>query len=261
MKTALKAYWKYFWNAKNENSLHSPFVFQLYTQVIKNQEFDFYAYEEIEKLRELLLDNDEVVQIQDLGAGSKNDKSLKRSIRQITAAASLPPKVAQMLFRLINFLQPQIALDLGTSVGLTTAYLAKAMPLEGKIYTFEGAESLANLAQKHFKMLQIQNVEIIKGNLDETLPQTLSQVSQVDFALIDANHRLEPTLRYFEQILTKCHENSVIVFDDIYWSEEMKKAWEKIYADTRIGISIDLFRVGIVFLRQKQEKQHFILRF
>ncbi|PKQ67239.1 O-methyltransferase [Raineya orbicola] len=261
MKTAIKAYWKYFWNAKNEHSLHSPFVYELYTQVIKHQEFDFYAYQEIEKFRELLLDNDEIIEIQDLGAGSKAGKSQKKSIRNIVATASLPARVAQMLFRLVNFLQPQIVLDLGTSLGITTAYLAKAMPLQAKIYTFEGAENLAQLAQKHFKMLHLQNIEVIKGNIDETLPKVLSQIEKVDFAFVDANHLYEPTIRYFEEILTKCHENSVIVFDDIYWSEEMKAAWEKIYADTRVGISIDLFRVGLVFLRQKQEKQHFILRF
>ncbi len=261
MKTAIKAYWKYLWNAKNEHRLHSPFVYELYTQVIKHQEFDFYAYQEIEKLRELLLDNDEIIEIQDFGAGSKGGASKKKSIRSITATASLPARVAQMLFRLINFLEPRIVLDLGTSLGITTAYLAKAMPSGGKIYTFEGAQSLAHLAEKHFKMLDLQNIELVKGNINETLPRLLSQVEKVDFAFIDANHRFEPTIRYFEQISAKCYENSVLAFDDIYWSEEMKRAWEKIYADTRVGISIDLFRVGLVFFRQKQEKQHFILRF
>lgn len=261
MYLPLKHLWCYLWKAQNEHSLHSPFVYELYTQVIKPQGFPFYAYQDIENLREMLLDNDEIVELQDFGAGSRKTKSSRRSIRQIVITATIPPKTAQMLFRLINFLQPSTVIELGTSLGITTAYLAKAMPLNGVIYSFEGASTLIQMAEKHLKMLQISNVKLIQGNIDCTLPQVLSAIEKVDFALIDANHRYKPTLNYFEQITQKCHENSAIVIDDIRWSAEMSKAWERIYTDTRVGISIELFRVGIVFFRNKQPKQHFILRF
>ncbi|GAB4133622.1 MAG: class I SAM-dependent methyltransferase [Raineya sp.] len=260
MNTLLKAYWKYFWEAKDEHSIHSPFVFEFYTRVIKNKKYEYYAYEEIEKLRKLLLNNQEVIYIEDFGAGSKVCPTSKRSIQQIAKTATKPAKIGQMLFRMTNYFQPKYVFDLGTCLGITTAYLAAPLP-NSDFYTFEGAKSLGQIAQKHFKMLHLPQIKLIEGNIDLTLPKALGQIPQLDFVFVDANHRFEPTYRYFEWMLAKSHEDTVMIFDDIYWSEEMQKAWEKIYQHPQVTISIDLFDVGIVFFRKKQPKQHFILKF
>ena len=164
------------------------------------------------------------------------------------------------MFRIANFFQPKYVLDLGTCLGITTAYIAASLP-HSEFYTFEGASSLAQIAQKHFNMLNLPQVKIIEGNIDQTLPEILEKILQLDFAFVDANHRYQPTCRYFELMLTKAHEDTVIIFDDIYWSEEMEKAWEKIYQDPRVSLSIDLFELGMIFFRQKQPKQHFVLKF
>lgn len=260
LKDLFKAYWKYLWKAQDEHSLHSPFVFELYTRVIRSQKYEYYAFKEIENLRKLLLKNTELIDIEDFGAGSKVYQSRKRSIRQIAKTATKPPKIGQMLFRMANFFQPQYVLDLGTCLGITTAYIAAPLPFS-QIYTFEGASSLAQMAQKHFQMLNIPQIQLIRGNIDQTLPMVLKKIPQLDFAFIDANHRFEPTYRYFEWLLEKSHEDTLMVFDDIYWSEEMQKAWTQIHQHPKVMLSIDLFEVGIVFFRKKQPKQHFILKF
>jgi predicted O-methyltransferase YrrM len=260
LKHTLKAYWKYFWRAKDEHSIHSPFIFEFYTQVIKNQDYEYYAFKEIEALRNLLLENKEVIAIEDFGAGSKVHSKPQRSIEQIAKTATKSQKIGQVLFRIANFFQPKYVLDLGTCLGITTAYIAAPLP-HSHFYTFEGSGSLAQIAQKHFKILNLPQIKIVQGNIDQTLPKILKEIPQIDFAFVDANHRYEPTCRYFELMLTKIHEESILIFDDIYWSEEMQKAWEKIYQDTRVTLSIDLFEIGIVFFRQKQPKQHFVLKF
>jgi predicted O-methyltransferase YrrM len=260
LKNILKAYLKYFWRAKDEHSLHSPFVFELYTQVIKYTDCQYYVYEEIEKLRNILLKSHEIVEVNDLGAGSKVHQSPKRSIRQIAKTATKSAKIGQMLFRMTNYFQPKYVFDLGTCLGITTAYLAAPLP-NSVFYTFEGAKSLGQIAQKHFKMLHLPQIKLIEGNIDLTLPKFLEQIPQLDFVFVDANHRFEPTCRYFEWLLAKSHEDTVMIFDDIYWSEEMQKAWEKIYQHPQVTISIDLFDVGIIFFRKKQPKQHFTLKF
>lgn len=260
MKNILRAYWKYFWKAKDEHGIHSPFVFEFYTQVIKNKNYTYYAYKEIENLRKLLLNSKEIVLVEDLGAGSKFNRNPQRSIRQIARKATKSPKVGQTLFRMANFTQPKYILDLGTCLGITTAYIAAPLP-HSQFFTFEGANSLAQIAQRHFKMLNLPHVQIITGNIDQTLPETLKKIPQIDFAFVDANHRYEATCRYFELMTAKAHQDTVIVFDDIYWSEEMQKAWEKIHQDPRVSLSIDLFEIGIIFFRQKQPKQHFVLKF
>jgi len=256
----LRAYLKHLWKARDEHGLHSPFVFELYTQVIKKPEEIYYAYTEIEQLRKELLTSTDFVTVQDFGAGSKIHKSSKRALREIAQNATKNTSIGQLLFRLVNYFQPKTVLDLGTCLGITTAYLASPIP-QSTVYTFEGSDSLVELAQKHFKMLHLSNIHTIAGNIDYTLPTTLDTLETIDFAFVDANHRYEPTLRYFEHILSKSHEDTVIIFDDIYWSKEMQKAWQDIVSHPQVMISIDLFWMGMVFLRKKQPKQHFILKF
>lgn len=255
----IKYYFQFLFASKNEHSLHSPFVFELYTKIIqaKNQFPSFLA---IENLREKLLKNRSIIEITDFGAGSRIYKTNQREIRQIAKSAEKNPKFGKLLFRLIQHFKPSTIFDLGTSLGITTIYESKAYEYS-KISTFEGCPATAKLARDNFEELDCKNIEIIVGNIDETLAQKLAQIKQLDFAFFDANHRYEPTVKYFEMCLKKATEESVFVFDDIHWSAEMHEAWQVIKNHPTVMISIDLFYVGLVFFRKNQPKQDFILRF
>src|SRR5690606_6680611 len=111
--------------------------------------------------------------------------------------------------------------ELGTSLGLTTAYLAKA---GAKVHTLEGCSDTLSIAQEGFQELGLTSVTTVLGNIDRTLPFCMEKCKELDFVLIDANHRYEPTLLYFETCLGKMSVDGVMIFDDIYWSSEMKKA-------------------------------------
>jgi predicted O-methyltransferase YrrM len=203
------------------------------------------------------------ITVTDLGAGSQvsGASGTQRRVRDIARYAAKPPRLAQLLFRLVNHFQPSTILELGTSLGLTTAYLAAA-DSRNQVITFEGCPNTAAIARETFTKLQLRNVQLVEGNLDTTLPATLDTLTKpVDFVFFDGNHRYEPTLRYFEQCLSKAHENSVFVLDDIHWSAEMEQAWEAIKANPAVTITVDLFYVGLVFFRKKQPRQDFWLRY
>lgn len=255
----IKYYFEFLFNSKNEHSLHSPFVFELYTKIILSKTH-FPIFEEIEKLRKKLLKNRSRITITDFGAGSRIYKTNQREIRQITKNAEKKPKFGKLLFRLIQHFKPINIFDLGTSLGITTIYQSNAYE-NSKVISFEGCPATATIAKQNFDELNCKNIEIIVGNIDQTLPQELSKISQLDFAFFDANHRFEPTVRYFELCLEKATEGSIFVFDDIHWSEEMHEAWKYIRNHEKVMISIDLFFVGLVFFRKNQPKQDFILRF
>lgn len=255
----IKKYLKYLLTARNEHSLHSPFVFELYTKVIRSKKSSD-IFREIESLRSKLLKDRRTIEITDFGAGSKIYKSNTRQIRQIAKSAEKSPKFGKLLFRLISFFQPSVIFDLGTSLGITTIYEAKANP-EAKIFSFEGCPETAKIALQNFSDTACNNIEVVVGNLDETLQEKVNQVSRIDFAFFDANHRYEPTMQYFKTCLPKVHNETVFVFDDIHWSEEMHQAWTDIKNDSSVLISIDLFFVGLVFFRTNQPKQDFVLRF
>ncbi|WP_034257013.1 O-methyltransferase [Adhaeribacter aquaticus] len=239
------------------HGVHSPFVFDLYNQVICH-DGEFEAYSKIEAIREELLQNETIISVTDFGAGSRSNSGPKRKIKEIALKSAKPTKYAQLLFRLVNYFQPSVIIELGTSLGLTTAYLAAARK-KAKIYTLEGCPNLVKEAQQNFTKLQLSPIQVITGNIDHTLPEVINSTKSIDFVFFDGNHRYEPTMRYFHWCLEKSNENSVLVFDDIYWSEEMEKAWKEICQHPAVTISIDLFQIGLIFFRKKQPKQHFTI--
>jgi predicted O-methyltransferase YrrM len=255
----IKYYLQFLLASKNEHSLHSPFVFELYTKIIQAKR-KFPVFEEIEDLRKKLLKNRTIIEITDFGAGSKIYKTNQREIRQIAKSAEKNPKFGKLLFRLIQHFKPNTIFDLGTSIGITTIYESKAYN-NSEIITFEGCPAAATIAKQNFDELACKNIEVIVGNIDETLPIELAKIKHLDFAFFDANHRYEPTIRYFEWCLEKASEESLFVFDDIHWSGEMHRAWKVIRNHSQVMISIDLFYVGLVFFRKNQPKQDFVLRY
>jgi predicted O-methyltransferase YrrM len=255
----LLAYLRFWWRSGNAHGLHSPFVFGLYTAVVRHTGF-FAAYERVEARRQQLLASDASISVTDLGAGSHTGAGQQRRVADIAATAAKPAKLAQLLFRLANYFRPRTIIELGTSLGLTTAYLAAA-DSRSQVISFEGCPNVAAVARETLASLKLANADIVEGNLDDTLAPTLAQLpGPLDFAFFDGNHRYEPTLRYFEQCLPYRTEESVFVFDDIHWSADMERAWETIKAHPEVKLTVDLFFIGLVFFRKNQPKQHFWLR-
>ncbi|MEJ8818725.1 O-methyltransferase [Lacibacter sp. H407] len=258
-----KKYLNYYFTAANGkgHGIHSPFVFDLVVNVL-NDKTNYAAYKEIELQRSLLLGNETIITVEDFGAGSTKGLTKQRVVQQIAATSLKPKKYAQLLYRFVNYFQPTQILELGTSLGITTAYLAKAKPT-AVVTTMEGSYTIAKIAEENFQRLLLQNIRIVTGNFDETLASTIASASQsFNFVFIDGNHRKEPTLRYFEQLLAKADSNTVFVFDDIHWSKEMEEAWEHLKQHASVTLTIDLFFIGLVFLRKEQKaKEHFVIRF
>ncbi|MGB0525564.1 MAG: O-methyltransferase [Flammeovirgaceae bacterium] len=254
----VKAYLNYLWHAKNEKEITAPFVAELYTDVIKSVKA-YYQFSELEALRSKLLKDEQVLAVTDFGAGSRVMKSNQRKISEIAEHSLGSQKECELLFKLVNHLKPDVMLELGTSLGLNTIY--QAIPQSfNTFYTFEGCPNIAEIAQRNFDHFKVKP-ELIIGNLDETLAETVSSLEKIDYAYFDANHRYEPTVNYFNICLKKAHEHTLFVFDDIHWSAGMEKAWEEIRTHERVTLSIDLFSVGLVFFRKDEEKTHFTLRF
>lgn len=255
-------YLQYYSTAANGrgHGVHSPFVFDFITRVLNDKRF-FYAYDRVERLREAVLQNNARVEVQDYGAGSAAMPSRYRRVKDIARWSIKPPKYARLLFRMVSYYRPGTIVELGTSLGITTAYLALANTT-GQVYTLEGAPAIAAIARQHFAQLGLSNIHLTEGNFDDTLRPVLAKAGKPDFVFIDGNHRREPTLRYFNWLLPYAQPGSIFVFDDIHWSAEMEDAWNIIRLHPAVTCSIDLFFVGIIsFSTDFKEKQHFSIRF
>lgn len=255
-------YIQYYLFAENGkgHGIHSPFVYDLITKVL-NDDREFYSFQPIEDCRKMLMNDKTEITIQDFGAGSRIEKSSIRSVAAIASTSLKPKKYGQLLFRLVDYFSPKTILELGTSLGITSAYLATANS-NAKLITMEGSTAIAAIAAANFEQLGIKSALIITGNFDDSLVKTLENIELINFAFLDGNHRYEPTIRYFEQVFQKSDENTVIILDDIHWSKEMETAWEEIKKHHAVTLTVDLFYVGLVFFRKEQkEKQHFVIRY
>ncbi|WP_420386093.1 O-methyltransferase [Roseivirga sp.] len=247
-----------YWLLKtDEHSLHSPSIFQLYTEVIKNGHKTL--LDEVEVLRRRLVKNSSQVEVTDFGAGSRVNQTNYRTLGEIAKNASTPASFSALLRQFILHFQYQSVLELGTSLGLNTLYLSE--PENVKVTTFEGDPTIARQAENHFQQFDRKNIRLIQGNIDETLPNYLNGVDQIDLAYIDANHRFEPTVRYFEQVLSKTQDHGLIVLDDIHWSKEMNQAWTAIQKHPKVQVSIDLFEAGLLLFDPKLTKADYTLHF
>ncbi len=256
-----KKYLKYYFTASNGkgHGVHSPFVFEFIKNVVKDKTA-YSCYLSIEKLRQNLLINNDLIEVEDFGAGSNVIKTKSRVVKSIAASSLKPKKYSQLLFRIVQYYKKVNVLELGTSLGTTTAYLASAA--NTVVTTLEGSENIARIAKDNFSFLGLKNIEIIRGDFSNTLPLYLSSIKKIDFVFFDGNHRKVPTLQYFEEILLNANEETIFVFDDIHWSKEMEDAWEIVKQHKQVTLTIDLFFIGIVlFGKNFKEKQHFAIRF
>ena len=250
-------YIRYLFISVNEHRVHLPFVFDLLQDVIYVKA-DYYSYKLVEKQREKLLDSKQTVTFHDYGA-SANGLVTKR-VSSIASTSAKSPKYAQLLFRLVNYFQPKHILELGTSLGISTSYLAMANT-NANVITIEGGKELVSIANDNFKELKLKNIKQVVGNFDDVLSSVVNDIPTLDFVFFDGNHQKAATLRYFETCFAKSNENSVFVFDDINWSDEMREAWEQIKNHNQVTITLDLFFMGVVFFKKGHAKQHFIIRF
>ena len=118
----LKTYFNYWLDAVDEHSLHSPFLFDLYTKVIKIEQD---GIQEVEKLRASLLKTGREITVLDLGAGSKHHKQSKRLISEIADTSLSDLRFSLLYLRLIRHIDAKNIIELGTSFGINTLYLAQ----------------------------------------------------------------------------------------------------------------------------------------
>ncbi len=252
-----KRYIVYRRRAANRHGVHSPFVYDLIEKVFREKQWENKAA--IKVLRKDLLKDHSMVEVEDMGAGSRIDNNRLRKISKIAKVSSTPLHKAAMLQRLVDFLGYKTILELGTNLGLTTAILASAKA-KPRIVSLEGAPNLAAIAVKNLEKLNLK-AEIITGSFEDNLDLAIDKLASVDFAYLDGNHQEDATMAYFKTIIPHTHNNSVIIIGDIHWSLGMEKAWESIKEIPDVRVTIDLFDMGLVFFRKEMTPEHFIIHY
>ncbi|WP_386411046.1 O-methyltransferase [Sungkyunkwania multivorans] len=250
--------------------MHSPFIYDLVTKCFYDKT-TYEAYTILEKYRQHLLNDEEIITVTDFGSGSRVFKSNQRKVAAIAKNAGISPKRSQLLYRLVNYFQPKNILEIGTSLGIASSAMSLGNP-KAKIITLEGCPETSKVAKDAFDTFGLQNVELIttkfedffthhpQPNTQHPKPKIHHPTPTYDLIYFDGNHQKEATLDYFDTLLPTIHNDSVWVFDDIHWSAGMEEAWEKIKAHPSVTVTIDSFYWGLVFFRKEQRRQDFVIR-
>jgi len=252
-------YLKYLIKSKIRHGIHSPFVYSFISDVFYDKS-EHAEYKKVEKLRNLMYSDKSLINIEDLGAGSRLGNSKQNTVSSVCKKSALSKKYAKLLFRLVKIYKPSSILEFGTSFGLSTIYFSLANP-NSKIYTIEGSEEIYMKANENFKLLGLKNIISLQGSFIYNIDKVLNEENSFDFIFFDGDHTYESTIIYFEKCLSKINNNSIFVFDDINWSEEMERAWFYIKNHKEVRVTIDIFFMGFVFFDKRLSKQNFVLRF
>ncbi|TCK68803.1 methyltransferase family protein [Winogradskyella wandonensis] len=252
----LLSYIKFLLNSTNQHGVHSPFVYDFVTKCLYNKT-NYKAYTNLKTYRNQLLQSKEILNITDFGAGSKILNSKKRSVSKMVKNSSSPLKDSKLLFRISNYFKFKNTLELGTSLGVGTQALALGHS-NNNITTIEGCPETFEFSRQQFEALNLSNITTINSDFKTAISQLKEDT--FDCIFFDGHHNRAATLDYFNLLISKAHNNSVFIFDDIYWSKGMTEAWREITTDKQVTVSIDTFNFGFVFFRKEQPKQHFTIR-
>jgi predicted O-methyltransferase YrrM len=188
----------------------------------------------IEAVRKLMLSGDETIPVEEFGAGSNTrigDNAGYEKVRDVCRISSMPKSHCLFLYRVIREIKPAIALELGTCLGISTAYQALALKRNqtGKIFTLEGSAARGGIAEKNFRKLELGNYIVPSiGKFEDILEIQLQSAGSPEYAFIDGHHDEGATLHYFNQILPWLKKGGIMIFDDIFWSAGMFSAWNTI---------------------------------
>jgi predicted O-methyltransferase YrrM len=214
-------------------------------------------FERIEALRIRLSQDHNILGITDFGAGTRDSKrteaEMNAGVKRTAAVsqavlASCPERWGLFLFHLIREVKPERCLELGTCLGISAAYQALALEMNGRghLYTLEGAPELAAMATTNLRELNMARTTVIPGRFRGSLEVVLAAHGPFDYAFIDGHHDEKATVEYFELILPQLSAGAILLFDDITWSAGMARAWRTIREHPRISYSSDLTSMGIV---------------
>jgi predicted O-methyltransferase YrrM len=249
-------YIKFLLKSTNQHGVHSPFVYDLITKCFYDKT-NYQDYKTISEYRKTLKKNKTQIAVTDLGSGSQKMDSKIRSVSKMAKHAGTTFFRAKLIYRIVTYFKSKNILELGTSLGIAT-YAMQLANKNSTITTIEGCPNLSDFTKSFFLKNQMTSITLINDDFQKTL-KTLNS-DTYDLVFFDGNHQKEPTLQYFKALLPTIHNDSLFIFDDIYWSKEMTEAWEIIKQHPKVKVTIDTFYWGFVFFRGEQIKEHFTIR-
>jgi predicted O-methyltransferase YrrM len=251
--------YKLFSRHRNGHGIHSPFIFDLISRVFRNKTTDDIVLK-IENIRKRCLSSERIIRVVDMGAGSLKMKGDLRKVSDIAKYSAVPEKYGVLLSSLAAEFGKPAVIELGTSLGISTMYLASGCP-GSVVFTVDACPETSDLALKNFGGAGFKNIRLLNGSFDSTIPELIDKSVKPGLVFIDGDHRRESLLSYFNQMAEISDGNTVIVLDDIHQSQEMEDAWNEIKLHKSVTATVDIYRLGLVFFRGGMSRSDYVIRY
>jgi precorrin-6B methylase 2 len=217
--------------------VHSPFTYGLITKVIE-EKTPYYVFDDIENFRKILL-------------------FPENKTRILTAKETQHKNYGALLFRLVNFFKSQTVLQIGSSTGIMSLYLALPLRNSCMCYALEERKGLLKCIMDFTDENHLQNLHFMEGDYNECLSQLKTTVDAFDLIFINQTGNPDKTMAGIELVKPFIHKNSILIIDGIARNKDMKDLWKKIKNHPETRLTIDLLALGIVFFDEKLHKKHY----
>jgi hypothetical protein len=138
---------------------------------------------------------------------------------------------------------------------LNNKELIKEVPSSNKYRT------LVNCMVAFYKPIALMELELNPLNKANVLEE-IEKANTIGLLYLKQNKNTADLMLYFKTALKKINTHSILIFDSIHSSKEMEASWEQIKMHKEVKLTIDVYKLGIVFFRKEQlEKENFIIRF
>lgn len=145
-------------------------------------------------------------------------------------------KVNRLLFRLVNYYQPRTLIEVGVGNGSSMNYMRAANRMMEST-TLKGRDVAYMLPR---------------------LSRALETYKKLDCLHIGHTQYYKEA---FHVALPYATSNSLFIVGGIHSSKEKRKWWREIQKDKRVGITFDLYDIGLIFFDTNRHKQHYIINF
>lgn len=230
--------------------IHSPSLFYLVSMVIEDKN-RYYVWENIEKERA------RVVQALSHGSGQFANECAS-AVRPKTLLRSR--RTSQVAFRLVNYLQHRLKRDLnlleiGDSLGITTAYLAAVSSLN-TVFTISSDKAMSQGVETVWNSLGLQNITQVTGCFRDILPTFLDEHPAFDMIVVNNSVSADDVALIWHLCGANIHEKSLFLLDGIH---DYEAVWEQIKADKQVTSTLDYFHFGVVCFDTNYMRMHYKL--
>ena len=233
--TLAKNYIRYRLRAKDEYSIHSPFMFDFFTKGLKTK-FPKQAYRKLKKDWKAF-----ECRTSDFHLNLKH----KNNLFICRIAAYFTPKQIHIISDNCNNLAP---------------YLSVTLPQSKISFFTQNAENISAIKQATSE-IGSANTETHNAKNSERLLECLNESPKADFVIIDCKKDVYDLQNTMEQIVARCSENAVIILSNAFCKTAIEEQWEWFLRNNQIKVTADFFLCKVDFLTQNPiKKQHYILR-